>query len=147
MCRRRAAAFAATSSTRSPTLASWPLLLLFVVPLSWAAEQPLTPLSEAEWRQYLETPPYEQPKFKRYDYTQSTPHLLLERAAQTHQQGDLDKTVQLLKQLLRSEPNHGEAYAALAKVLNDQGKADLAERAMAKATRIHNDALAHWTLF
>ena len=45
------------------------------------------------------------------------------------------------------EPQHGEAYATLSKVLADQGKADLAAKAMQKATRIHNEQLASWSLF
>ena len=76
----------------------------------------------------------------------STLHTLLQRAAQIHQEGDLDKAVQVLKQLLRQEPNHPEAYMALAKALNDQGKYDLAAKASAKATRIQNDRLAEWSL-
>ena len=34
-----------------------------------------------------------------------------------------------------------------AQVLNDQDKYDLADRAMAKVTRLHNDGLAKWNLF
>ena len=41
----------------------------------------------------------------------------------------------------------GAAYAALSKVLNDQGKYELADKAMAKATRVYNDGLAKGSLF
>ena len=114
--------------------------------------QPLTeglpaPLTEEQWRRYLDITPYEQPKWPRNDPTLSTPHLLLQRAAEAHQEGELDKSVQILKSLLKNDAKHGEAYAALAKVLDDQGKHDLADRAMAKATRIYNDGLAQWSLF
>ena len=123
-------------------------LLAFVLALLVRGEDAAPSLlTEAEWRAYLETPAYEQPKWLRHDYTMSTPHLLLERAAESHQQGDLEKTVEILKSVLRSDPEHGEAYAALSKVLNDQGKPDLADRAMAKATRIYNDGLAKWRAF
>ena len=66
-----------------------------------------------------------------------------------NQQGDLDKTVQVLKVLVQKADTkyHGEAYAALAKVLDDQGKHELADRAMTKSNRIYNDNLAKWTLF
>ena len=49
-----------------------------------------------------------------------------EAKAETHQDGDLEKATQLLKNILKNDANHGEAYAALAKVLNDQGKYELA---------------------
>jgi cytochrome c-type biogenesis protein CcmH/NrfG len=115
-------------------------------PADPTAEQ-LSPLSELEWNRYLQPATHSQPIWPRHDYTMSTPHVLLERAATTHQQGELDKAVQILKQLLRSHPNNGEAYAMLSKVLTDQGKHQLADRAMAKATRIHNDELAQGSLF
>lgn len=109
------------------------------------------PLTDAEWKQYVEFPEYSQPTFKRVDYTHpnSNAHLLLQRAAELHQQGDLDKAVQVLKNILQKVDTnyHGEAYAALAKVLNDQGKFDLADRSMAKSNRVYNEGLAQWTLF
>ena len=66
---------------------------------------------------------------------------LLERAAVLHQDGELEKAVQLYKQVIKIEPL-GEAYATLSKVLADQGKHDLSEKAMLKATRLHNEQLA-----
>ena len=59
----------------------------------------------------------------------------------------MEKATQLLKNILKNDANHGEAYAALAKVLNDQGKYELADKAMAKATRVYNDGLARGSLF
>lgn len=50
------------------------------------------------------------------------------------------------KQVIKLSPN-GEAYATLSKVLADQGKYDLSDKAMNKATRIHNEQLASWSLF
>ena len=50
------------------------------------------------------------------------------------------------KQIIKLSPN-GEAYATLSKVLADQGKYDLSDKAMTKATRIHNEQLASWSLF
>ena len=58
-----------------------------------------------------------------------------------HQEGELEKAVQLYKQVIKIEPL-GEAYATLSKVLADQGKHDLSEKAMLKATRLHNEQLA-----
>ena len=109
------------------------------------------PLTESEWRRYVDFPPYAQPKWAREQQqhgTTSSAHLLMQRAAEMHQQGELDKTVQILKSVLQKagQEYHGEAYAALSKVLHDQGKHDLAERAMTKATRIYNEGLAQWTL-
>ena len=95
-------------------------------------------LTESEWRRYLEVPPYQQPKWHRRGNpgTGNQPNAQLKRAAETHQDGDLEKATQLLKNILKNDANHGEAYAALAKVLNDQGKYELADKAMAKATRV-----------
>ena len=108
-------------------------------------------LTDEEWRQYLEMPPYVQPSFQRMDYSTpgSNAHILLQRAAELHQDGDYEKTVQILKGLLQKADQmyHGEAYAALAKVLNDQGKFELADRAMGKSNRLYNDGLAQWSLF
>ena len=53
----------------------------------------------------------------------------------------------VLRRHQTNDANHGEAYAALAKVLNDQGKYELADKAMAKATRVYNDGLARGSLF
>ena len=116
-------------------------------PDTWVT--PPAPLTDKEWHRYLNNPSYEQPKWPRNDDTMSTAHLLLQRAASMHQKGDLDKTIQILKNLLQKAGGeyHGEAYAALSKVLHDQGKHELADRAMAKATRINNDGLADWHLF
>ena len=50
------------------------------------------------------------------------------------------------KQVIKLSPN-GEAYATLSKVLADQGKYDLSDKAMNKATRIHNEQLSSWSLF
>ena len=73
--------------------------------------------------------------------TTSQVHSLLEQAAVLHQEGELEKAVQLYKQVIKIEPL-GEAYATLSKVLADQGKHDLSEKARLKATRLHNEQLA-----
>ena len=54
--------------------------------------------------------------------------------------------MQLYKQVIKLQP-HGEAYATLSKVLADQGKYDLSDKAMLKATKLHNEQLASWSLF
>ena len=74
-------------------------------------------------------------------------HALLESAARLHQQGALDRAVQDFKKAIQQEPKNGEAFASLSKCLSDQGKYELADKAMAKATRINNEALASWSLF
>ena len=121
--------------------------LLLLLPLARGEDSSLAPLTDREWRRSLEIPAYEQPKWARRDLTSSTSHINLQRAADYHQKGDLEKTVKLLKNVLKNEPEHGEAYATLAKALDDQGKPDMAMKAQAKATRIHNERLAQWSLF
>ena len=82
-------------------------------------EVPLKPLTDSEWRRYLSIPPYAQPTWTRQDLTTSSnAHLLLQRASQMHQQGDLEKAVTLLKSVLQKtgQEYHGEAYALLSKV-------------------------------
>jgi len=74
-------------------------------------------------------------------------HERLQLAAQHHQDGELEKAVASYKQAIKMDPNNGEAYASLSKCLADQGKTALADKAMVKATRIHNDQLASWSLF
>ncbi len=88
-----------------------------------------------------------QPTWERNDESGSQLHALLERAAVQHQQGELEEAVQLLKRAIKLDASYGEAHAALSKCLSDQGKESAAEKAMAKARRLHNDQLASWTLF
>ncbi len=71
----------------------------------------------------------------------------LEKAARLHQDGDLDQAVSILKAVVKSSPQHAEAHASLSKLLFDQGKSSLAEKAMAKATKLNNDKAAQWELF
>ena len=71
---------------------------------------------------------------------------ILETAARSHQDGDLEQAVRLYKQVIKLQP-HGEAYATLSKGLADQGKYDLSDKAMRKATKMHNEQLASWSLF
>ena len=71
----------------------------------------------------------------------------LEKAARLHQDGDLDQAVSILKSVVKSSPQHAEAHASLSKLLFDQGKSSLAEKAMAKATKLNNDKAAQWELF
>ena len=67
-------------------------------------------------------------------------------AAAAVAKGELEQAVQLYKQVIKLQP-HGEAYATLSKVLADQGKYDLSDKAMLKATKLHNEQLASWSLF
>ena len=128
------------------------LLLCLLLPLAsaeWPPKEPeLDLLTETEWKYYLKPHAHEQPKWKRDDYTTSSAHLQLQKVAQLHQEGDLDKAVQILKTIVQKADaeHHGEAYALLSKVLSDQGKYELADRAMAKATRIYNEGLKDWSL-
>jgi len=71
----------------------------------------------------------------------------MQQAAQLHQVGELDSAVQAYKKAIQQDPKNGEAYASLSKCLNDQGKYDLADKAFAKARRIHHAALSAWSLF
>ena len=52
----------------------------------------------------------------------------------------------LYKQVIKLQP-HGEAYATLSKVLADQGKYELSNKAIRKAAKLHNEQLASWSLF
>ena len=63
------------------------------------------------------------------------------------QDGDLDQAVSILKSVVKSSPQHAEAHASLSKLLFDQGKTSLAEKAMAKANKLNNDKAAQWELF
>ena len=45
------------------------------------------------------------------------------------------------------DAQNAEAHASLSKLLFDQGKTSLAEKAMAKATKLNNDKAAQWELF
>ena len=96
------------------------LLLVALARSEPLASEIAAPLTESEWlTRYLAVPTYDQPTWARHDYSSSSSaHLLLQRAAVLHQQGQLDQTVQILKSLLQraEQQHHGEAYAALAKV-------------------------------
>jgi tetratricopeptide (TPR) repeat protein len=89
---------------------------------------------------------YDQPTWDRRDEEKSELHTLLQNAAVLHQDGEMEQAVKLLKQAIKLKP-HGEAYATLSKVLADQGKYDLSDKAMVKATKLHNEQLASWSLF
>ena len=115
-----------------------PLLLLVFAAAAVAADTLYQPDASA----------YEQPSWdRRADADAPTVHALLESAARLHQQGALDRAVQDFKKAIQQEPKNGEAFASLSKCLSDQGKYELADKAMAKATRINNEALASWSLF
>ena len=117
----------------------WPVA--FVAAL--AAAQAPPPLSAAELRAYAEMPKHEQLRWSRGDASGSKKHALLEQAAQLHQEGDMDAAVDSLKKVLRDDASNIEAYASLAKVLDDQGKQDLADRARAKARKIAHELAKH----
>ena len=89
-----------------------------------------------------------QPSWNRRAGPEASPvHELLENAARLHQQGELDLAIKDLKKAIKHDPKNGEAYASLSKCLSDQKKYDLADKAMSKATAIHNEALSRWSLF
>ena len=91
---------------------------------------------------------YTQPSWDRRVGADASPvHALLENAARLHQQGDLDLAVKDIKKAIQHEPKNGEAYALLSKCLSDQKKYDLADKAMSKASSIHNEALSNPSLF
>jgi len=90
---------------------------------------------------------YRQPSWDRRDDSGSQVHALLERAARLHQDGEFDRAVQEYKKAITADPKNGEALASLSKCLSDQGKHALADKAMAKAIRVHNTVLSQWSLF
>ena len=55
----------------------------------------------------------------------------------------MDAAVDSLKKVLRDDASNIEAYASLAKVLDDQGKQDFADRARAKARKIAHELAMH----
>ena len=132
--------------------------LLALLSCSLAKVPSLEPLSDDELRQYSQWPMHQhlQPEWDRGEVQQAdNPDVAaarktseqLQKAAQQHQEGEVDQAVQVLKQVLKDNPNNAEAYASLSKALNDLGKFDLADKAMAKATRLRNEALSAWSLF
>lgn len=86
-------------------------------------------------------------KIVRIRYIRPQVHALLERAARLHQDGEFDRAVQEYKKAITADPKNGEALASLSKCLSDQGKHALADKAMAKAIRVHNTVLSQWSLF
>ena len=133
---------AAGMRTRLSSLRSRHVLLHFIC---WAVVvfgQPPHPTPQPDAASYV------QPQWDRSAGPEaSAVHALLESAARLHQQGELDLAVQEFKKAIQHDPKNGEAYASLSKCLSDQDKHELAAKAMAKATRIHNDMLASWSLF
>ena len=105
------------------------------------AAAPPPPLSEEAMRRYdTSLRAGVQPSWDRRAGSSTKLHVLLQSATQLHQSGELDQAVGELKKVLRDDSSNLEAYSALAKVLNDQGKFDLADRAMAKARKLGHDA-------
>ena len=90
---------------------------------------------------------YEQPSWDRRDESSSQVHSLLERAARQHQEGELDDAVKSLRQVLKLDSQHGEAYASLSKCYADQGKTEQARKARVKATKLYNEQLSSFSLF
>ena len=126
-------------------------LLLLLLPASVSAD-PSTglrppPLTDTEWTRYATLPPHQQPSWNRRDDSSSQNSLLMQRAARLHQDGEHERAVADYKRVLKSDPNNAEAYASLSKCLADQGKLDLADKAMQKAVRLNNEKLTAWSLF
>ena len=90
---------------------------------------------------------HSQPSWDRRDESKGKIHSLLERAARQHQEGDLVQATTLLRQVLKLDSQHGEAYASLSKCYADQGKYDMARKAMEKASKLHNEQLSSFSLF
>lgn len=119
-----------------------------VVSLLLLAElRPEAELSPTQLAAYATPAPATQPSWDRRDESGSQISLLLQRAARLHQEGELERAIADYKRLLKSDPSHAEAYASLSKCLADQGKHDLADKAMVRATRLNHAALAKWSLF
>ena len=90
---------------------------------------------------------YQQPSWDRRDESASEVHALLQRAANQHQEGNLDDAVKSLKKVLKLDAQHGEAYASLSKCYADQGNDDLAMKARVRATKLYNEQLTSFSLF
>ena len=122
------------------------LLLLSLVAVS-TAETP-SPLSDDELHALADfDPSHSQPDFYRGTDATGNAHSLLQHASLLHQQGQFDKAISNLKSVLKEEPQNTEAYRALAKCLEDQGKLELADKARTKANRIQNEQLGKKGLF
>ena len=99
-------------------------------------------LTEKELQAYWQPRVHVQPTWDRGDLSNADNgkhHQLLQRASQLHQDGFLAKAVSELKTVLREDSTNAEAYASLAKILNDQGKFELANKAMVKVRRIMSE--------
>ena len=114
----------------------------------------LAPLTDAELRDYATPAKHAQPKWIRdvsgvcaSEAHASAPtckvHTLLEGAARLHQDGDLEAAVDMLKKVLKEDSGNVEAYASLAKALDDQGKHSLADRARTKARKAAHEFAKH----
>ena len=122
-------------------------LLLLLLPALVGADLRPPQLTDTEWTRYATFPSHQQPSWDRRDESGSQISLLMQRAARLHQDGEHERAVADYKRVLKSDPNHAEAYASLSKCLADQGKLDLADKAMQKAIRLNNEKLTAWSLF
>lgn len=102
-------------------------------------------LTDEELRYAYMPPMYRQPAFDRR--SKLAQQELLQRAATLRQDGELGRAVEEYKAAIKKDPRDAEAYASLSRCLDDQGKHELADKAMAKATRLQNEAAAKWSLF
>ena len=89
----------------------------------------------------------QQPTWNRRDESGSKVHELLQRAAVSHQEGDLEAAAKALKGVLKVDKQNAEAYASLGKCYSDQGKPKEAEKAVAAARKINQEILASHSLF
>ena len=78
-------------------------------------------------------------------------HALMQAAAVSHQNGEINEAVQALKKAIKLEKSdsavHAEAYSALSKCYSDQGQTEKADKAQATARRLNNERLADRSLF
>jgi hypothetical protein len=151
-----------------PARTPWPSMtgrfLPMIVGLA-VVQSALAPLTDAELRAYATPARHPQPMWVRdAGVCASEAHArapackvrtLLEGAARLHQDGDLEASVDMLKKVLKEDGHlehihmhgknhaHIEAYASLAKALDDQGKFSLADRARTKARKAAHELAKH----
>ena len=151
-----------------PARTPWPSMTAWLLPMIVGlavVQSALAPLTDAELRAYATPARHPQPMWVRdAGVCASEAHArapackvqtLLEGAARLHQDGDLEASVDMLKKVLKEDAHlehihmhgknhaHIEAYASLAKALDDQGKFSLADRARTKARQAAHELAKH----